>query len=140
MSEDQDKKCMICHRSENETGKLITMPGGIAICPECMQKTFDSLNGAGFGGYHMPKPGTDRTAEPEVTDADNTEVIDQNDGDTGEGEKKPEGKPAGDGVEFARFPNIGMINLGSLGNIGNLGDIFGMGQPLQGRAKKAKKE
>ena len=144
MSESGDKICMICHRPESEVGKLIHMPGDICICPDCMQHTFDTLNNyGGIPGMDMPSgagagatPATDAVVdatEPETTVTNDVaeEVTEDKDRSTGKGS---------DGVEFTRFPNIGMINLGSLSNLGNLGDIFGQfGQPARAKAKKPKK-
>ena len=48
-NEDQDKEqeydrfCFLCHRPESQTGKLITLAQGMAICPDCMQKTMDTI-------------------------------------------------------------------------------------------------
>ena len=39
-----EKFCYMCRRSERQAGKLIHMPGDVAICQDCMQKTFDSMN------------------------------------------------------------------------------------------------
>ncbi|MCI8464676.1 MAG: ATP-dependent Clp protease ATP-binding subunit ClpX [Lachnospiraceae bacterium] len=54
--EEYEKVCFVCRRPESRTKKMITMPGNISICPECMQKAFDSFdqNGAGAG---LPLPG-----------------------------------------------------------------------------------
>ncbi len=43
-----EKICYICRRSESRTGKMISMPNNIYICPDCMQRTFDSINNSGF--------------------------------------------------------------------------------------------
>ena len=58
--QDQDRKkeseseyediCYICHRPESVAGKMIHIPNNICICNDCMQKTFDSMSGLGFGG------------------------------------------------------------------------------------------
>ena len=40
--------CYICHRPEHTAGKMIKIPNDICICRDCMQRTFDSMNGAGF--------------------------------------------------------------------------------------------
>ncbi|MBO5071017.1 MAG: ATP-dependent Clp protease ATP-binding subunit ClpX, partial [Roseburia sp.] len=40
--------CYICRRPEHIAGKMIKIPNNICICQDCMQKTFDSMNGAGF--------------------------------------------------------------------------------------------
>ena len=49
-SEDKDDKdsdyeevCVLCHRPESKTGKLINLAKGICICSECMQKTMDTF-------------------------------------------------------------------------------------------------
>ena len=48
----KDKKqppriCYMCRRSENKAGRLIEIPGGICVCSDCLQKSFDSMqNGA----------------------------------------------------------------------------------------------
>lgn len=60
--DEYEKVCFVCRRPESKTGKQVVMPGGISICPDCMQRTFDAIdssgidvtgnpvNGAGFGG------------------------------------------------------------------------------------------
>lgn len=40
--------CYICRRPEHVAGKLIKIPNNICICQDCMQKTFNAMNGAGF--------------------------------------------------------------------------------------------
>lgn len=40
--------CYICHRPEHVAGKMIKIPNDICICRDCMQRTFDSMNHAGF--------------------------------------------------------------------------------------------
>ena len=48
----KDKKqppriCYMCRRSEKKAGRLIEIPGGICVCSDCLQKSFDSMqNGA----------------------------------------------------------------------------------------------
>lgn len=39
-----EKVCFICRRPESKAGKMITLPGNINICPDCMQKSFDTMN------------------------------------------------------------------------------------------------
>ena len=34
----------MCRRPESKAGKMITLPGNINICPDCMQKSFDAMN------------------------------------------------------------------------------------------------
>lgn len=42
--DEYEKICYLCHRPESVTGKMITLQQGMSICPDCMQKTFDSMN------------------------------------------------------------------------------------------------
>ena len=48
---DYEDVCFICRRPESKAGKMISMPGGISMCHDCMQKAFDALNqnGMDFG-------------------------------------------------------------------------------------------
>lgn len=40
--------CYLCRRPESIAGKMIRVHGGLCICNDCMQKTFDSMNMSGF--------------------------------------------------------------------------------------------
>jgi len=46
-----EKICFICRRPESRTGKMVRMPGNMDICPDCMQKAFNSLQGSQLGNY-----------------------------------------------------------------------------------------
>ncbi len=47
--------CYMCRRPESVAGKMINM-NGMCICPDCMQRTFDSINSmGGFGSMMNPK-------------------------------------------------------------------------------------
>ena len=39
-----EKYCFLCRRSESQAGKMIDLPNNIHICPDCMQKSFDTMN------------------------------------------------------------------------------------------------
>ena len=39
-----EKYCTLCHRAESQVGKMIDLPNNIHICPDCMQRSFDSMN------------------------------------------------------------------------------------------------
>lgn len=43
-----EKVCFLCHRPESKAGKMITIPGGITVCADCMQKSFDKINDPQF--------------------------------------------------------------------------------------------
>ena len=42
--EDYENVCFICRRTESKAGKMIDIPGGIHVCMDCMQKSFNSMN------------------------------------------------------------------------------------------------
>lgn len=46
--DEYEKVCFVCRRPESKTGKQVIMPGGISICPDCMQRTFDAINTSGM--------------------------------------------------------------------------------------------
>ncbi len=46
--------CYICRRPEHVAGRMIRIPNHISICQDCLQKTFDSMNGAGFSMDDLP--------------------------------------------------------------------------------------
>ena len=42
-SDEYEKICYVCRRPESKAGPMITMPGGMSLCHDCMQKAFDSV-------------------------------------------------------------------------------------------------
>ena len=46
MSEDKKeiRSCFMCHRTEEQAGEMIQLPGGITVCRDCMQKSFDAMD------------------------------------------------------------------------------------------------
>ena len=49
-----EEYCSLCRRPESVCGKLIHMQQNLSICPDCLQKTFDTFNNGGFnipGGF-----------------------------------------------------------------------------------------
>ncbi|MBE5958879.1 MAG: ATP-dependent Clp protease ATP-binding subunit ClpX [Lachnospiraceae bacterium] len=47
--DDYEKVCYVCRRPESKAGKFISMPGGMNVCMDCMQKSFDSMGSSPFG-------------------------------------------------------------------------------------------
>ena len=39
----KDEYCMMCRRSVTKTGPLISIPGGMRICRDCMQRSFEMM-------------------------------------------------------------------------------------------------
>ena len=142
INEDEyEKICFVCRRPESKTGKQVTMPGGITICPDCMQRTFDaiehnSLNGGMdlndvalnsliFGNSNNSGGGTNSTKETsntasnessntennENTSSENTDVV--NGGEDKEKEDKGPDRNGLNNIE-GRLPNIRFVNLADL--------------------------
>ena len=66
MSEDNNKNnqdqyesvCYVCRRSESKAGPMIRMPGGICMCQDCLQKSFDAaiqMTGGDFSKMMPPQ-------------------------------------------------------------------------------------
>lgn len=51
--EEYEKYCYLCRRSEKQAGKMISMPGNMNICSDCMQRTLDSMNNGQFRFFDM---------------------------------------------------------------------------------------
>ena len=47
--------CSMCHRSESQCGKVMRLPGGLNICMDCMQKSFDTFNQSGLDINSLPR-------------------------------------------------------------------------------------
>ena len=43
-----EKVCYMCRRPESKAGPMITMPGNLSLCSDCMQKAFDSISKSGM--------------------------------------------------------------------------------------------
>ena len=89
-----EKYCQMCRRAESIAGKMIQLPNDFCVCNDCLQKTFDSINGNGFpymemltldpsmfrmGGDFMKMPKVKKKAKPEEKEkkeAEETPVLD----------------------------------------------------------------
>ena len=91
--------CLMCGRSDKQAGKMVHMPGGITICPDCMQKAMDAasridltslLNNPMFGqnnpffkGFTGMDPGTDSSkAQTDIKADDGAQSDGKADGGT----------------------------------------------------------
>ena len=108
--DEYEKICMICKRPETVTGKQISMPGGITVCPDCMQKTMDQMGSSPLTMQITPEmmENFDYEQESEETDSEKSEE---------EIDKKKKRKPE---VHFI-----------------NMADLMG-GMPNQPKIKKRK--
>src|SRR5699024_1002901 len=46
--DEYEKICYVCRRPESKAGPMITMPGGMNFCHDCMQRDFDSVSKNGL--------------------------------------------------------------------------------------------
>ena len=44
----------MCRRPESKAGPMISMPGGMCLCHDCMQKAFDTVTKGGMDFSKMP--------------------------------------------------------------------------------------
>ena len=52
---DYEQICSMCRRPESKCGKLMNLPGGLNICPDCMQRSFDTFKQSGIDINSLPK-------------------------------------------------------------------------------------
>ena len=108
--DEYEKICYLCHRPESKTGPMITLPGNMHVCADCMQSTMNTLYSSGLASkdlndmlnsslYSSIMPGFG-TKEADISDED---VENTSDEITEEGDDKPKKKKTG--------PNISFINL-----------------------------
>ena len=124
MSDEREKVCYMCHRTESRTVKMIRLPGDIHVCTDCLQRMIDSIgtNGLNFGplsGFPMwnaPQNGNDTRSDlpkealetlPDILD-ENGPVV------TPETEEKEEQHGNGGHGPGHGIPNISFINLSDL--------------------------
>ena len=50
-----ERFCFLCKRPESQCSGMITMPNGVNVCNDCMQKSFDMMNDqfSGTGGLNL---------------------------------------------------------------------------------------
>lgn len=119
--DEYEKICFVCRRPESKTGRQVTMPGGITICPDCMQRTFDVIenNGMDLNGIDLNSVNlygmninngsdTSKSGQPSDND-DKTEEQDKPD-DNKSNQNKDNGINNVDG----KIPNIRFFNLADL--------------------------
>ncbi len=133
-----EKYCMICGRPESEVGKIVEFPGNFRICPECMQKSLDSMQMTGFSADdlrrmaqnfpQMTTPTASKKEEDKKEELTNVpdEAADKDKPDDQDSDEKASDDKKGNS------PTISMVNLG---------DIFGnFGLPRQQVKKKDKEK
>ena len=93
--------CFVCRRPESKTGKMFRLPGGICVCPDCMQKTMDTVSQFDYQGM--------LTGQPVPTDEELRKMVEAADKENGK-DKNP----------YNSLPNFGFINLANLQGMGGI--------------------
>ena len=99
--------CFVCRRPESKAGKMFHLPGGISVCPDCMQKTMDTVSQFDYQGM--------LTGQPIPTDEELRKMVEAADKASG---KNP--SDAESGKSSNPFPNFGFINLANLQGMGGI--------------------
>jgi ATP-dependent Clp protease ATP-binding subunit ClpX len=50
-----EKVCFMCRRPESKAGKMVDLPGGIHICRDCMQRSFDAMQNSNINYNDLMK-------------------------------------------------------------------------------------
>ena len=123
--------CTVCHRSEEAAGHLVNMPGGLSVCPNCMQRMFDAAGSEEFQRFMRELMG-EGTADPSNSGMPLQPLKDRpsnTEADPEEGEDTEEKESSSDSTGKRKGPTVSFVNLG---------DIFGGGG--FGRQPKVKKK
>ena len=148
-NDEYEKICYICRRPESKAGKMVVMPGNIQVCPDCMQKAFDTINSTGFNGMDINMdpsmffggfPGGSHTTHDSDSSDDSKNESDDNNDVSVVVEASDSEKPDSDNTENTEnndskkkknsYPNVSFINLS---------DFAGFGRP-QPKLKKRSKD
>ena len=131
MSDDYEQVCMICKRPESKAGKMLTLPGNVCVCMDCLQKTIDMADAfnipadalAGFssnpfGAQTSVTDKESKDSKEKETESDSSINKEESDDtykevssdkeDEGDDEKKEESSLT---KSLMGFPNISFLNL-----------------------------
>lgn len=54
LEDEYEKICYVCRRPESKAGDMISMPGGMCLCHNCLQKAFDSVTNGQMDFSNIP--------------------------------------------------------------------------------------
>lgn len=119
-----DHYCQLCGRNEETTGQLITIPGGIKVCNDCMEKAMQMAeklsfmqSGFGFDTENIkPKENEEDKSKADDTLNNSVDVIASETLNQDEKDKKPEEEEKKKDKITGAFgiPNIGFMNMSDL--------------------------
>ena len=144
MSDEREKVCYMCHRTESRTVKMIRLPGDMHVCTDCLQRMIDSIgtNGlnlgpmSGFPLWNTPQNGNDpRSDLPKEALETLPDILDENGPVvTPETEEKEEQKGNG-GPGPGHGPGHGIPNISFI-NLSDLQQGFGRRQQLKKKPER----
>ena len=118
--DEYEKICYLCRRPESKAGKMITMPGNICVCADCMQKTFDTVSNTDLSNFNMgaftqmfPNNQTSKEQdkkEPTVKEGDESAITIEPKQEGTETKEEKDKKNSG----MTGIPNISFLNLADL--------------------------
>ena len=161
-NDEYERICYICRRPESRAGKMVVMPGNLQVCPDCLQKAFDTVNNTDlnnldfmsmdptmfFGGF----PGATNFAQ--TSNSNNNSTTDENHKNIeNEDNKNTDSSKCNDNPKCHESPICfddtktdenkadGANKKGNYPNVSfiNLSDLQGFGRP-QPKLKKRSKE
>ena len=161
-NDEYERICYICRRPESRAGKMVVMPGNLQVCPDCLQKAFDTVNNTDlnnldfmsmdptmfFGGF----PGATNFAQ--TNNSNNNSTSDENHKNIeNEDNKNTDSSKCNDNPKCHESPICfddtktdenkadGANKKGNYPNVSfiNLSDLQGFGRP-QPKLKKRSKE
>ena len=161
-NDEYERICYICRRPESRAGKMVVMPGNLQVCPDCLQKAFDTVNNTDlnnldfmsmdptmfFGGF----PGATNFAQ--TSNINNNSTSDENhENIENEDNKNTDSSKCNDNPKCHESPICfddtktdenkadGANKKGNYPNVSfiNLSDLQGFGRP-QPKLKKRSKE
>ena len=161
-NDEYEKICYICRRPESRAGKMVTMPGNMCVCSDCLQKAFDTIGnqplpgfninsdidpnllfGSGFMPYMNMGGNTANSANPTTEDEEDVDIINPGEPEVTVTVKKlnPEDKDNdSDKRDETKENNEKKETNSPYKNVSfiNLGDFPGFGRPQPKLKKKAK--
>ena len=115
--------CSLCGRKEENEGTFIDIPGGLKVCPKCMQSTLDMAQHLADMTSKSDNIAEATAFKPEVVNTPENEDDENKEEEKKEHEKYTRG-----------FPNVGFLNMADLQSM-----MMG-GQPVKKRSKKEKRQ
>lgn len=160
-NDEYEKICYICRRPESRAGKMVIMPGNLQVCPDCLQKAFDTVNNTDlnnldfmsmdptmfFGGFPSAANHT-QTNDSSNSNSNDSNSNTNSDASNNDGSSKCNDNPkchespiCFDDTKVEDKTNENANKKGNYPNVSfiNLSDLQGFGRP-QPKLKKRSKD